>query len=109
MMATHPSLRVFNVRPGFIDDTQDGKLKEGKKSFSYALMDKVAPALRAAWPNAVSPTGILARVLVKCVEEWGGKEEVERVYGGKGVSFEGQGEGVAVLIENVGLRRLGGL
>ena len=108
MISTHPSLRIFNVRPGFIDDTQDGKLKEGKKSFSYGLMDKVAPVLRAILPNGVSPTGVLAQILVKCVEEQGGREEVERVYGGKGVSLEGQGEGVGVLIQYVGVRWLGG-
>ena len=106
---THPSLRIYNVRPAFIDDTQDDKLKEGKKPFVYALMDRMAPALRTVWPSGVSPTGKLAEVLVKCVEEVGGKEEVERAYQGKGVSFDGQGDGVGVLIENVGLRRLAGL
>ena len=105
----HPSLRIYNVRPAFIDDTQDGKLKEGKKSSMYALMDKIAPALRAVWPSGVSPTGKLAEILVKCVEEVGAKGEVERAYRGKGVSFDGQGDGVGVLIENVGLRRLAGL
>lgn len=75
----------------------------------YALMDKVAPAMRAAWPSAVSPTGKLAEVLVKCAEELGTKEDVERVYRGVGTSFDRQGEGVGVLIENVGLRRLAGL
>ena len=72
-------------------------------------MDKLAPMLRAAWPSAVSPTGKLAEILVKCAEEQGTKEDIERVYRGKGVSFDGEGEGVGVLIENVGLRRLAGL
>lgn len=72
-------------------------------------MDKMAPLLRAAWPSGVSPTGKLAEVLVRCVEEQGAKEVVERAYHGKGVSFDGEGEGVGVLIENVGLRRLAGL
>ena len=69
----------------------------------------MAPVLRTAFPGSVSPTGKLADVLVKCVEEKGAKEEVERIYQGKGVSFDGQGQEVGVLIENVGLRRLAGL
>lgn len=109
LIPTHSSLRVYNVRPAFIDDTQDSKLKEGKKSSMYSLMDKMAPVLRAAWPSGVSPTGKLAEILVRCVEEKGTKEEVEKAYQGKGVSFDGEGEGVGVLIENVGLRRLVGL
>lgn len=109
LIPTHPSLRVYNVRPAFVDDTQDAKLREGKKSSMYALMDKMAPVLRAAWPSGVSPTEKLAEVLVRCVEEKGTQEEVERAYQGKGVSFDGEGEGVGVLIANVGLRRLAGL
>ena len=72
-------------------------------------MDKVAPVIRAAYPSVVSPTGKLAEVLVGCVEEQGAKEDVERAYRGKGVGFDGEGEGVGVLIENVGVRRLAGL
>ena len=72
-------------------------------------MDKMAPVFRAAYPNGVSPTGKLSEVLVKCVEDQGAKEEVEKAYKGKGVIFEGEGEGVGILIENVGLRRLAGL
>ena len=109
IIATHPSLRVYNVRPAFIDDTKDATLREGKKSSMYAWMDKMAPVLRAAYPTGVSPTGKLAEILVRCVEEKGTKEKVERAYQGKGVSFDGEGEGVGVLIENVGLRRLAGL
>ena len=61
---THPSLRIYNARPAFIDDTQDGKLKEGKKTPIYTAMDKMAPLIRALWPNGVSPTGALADILV---------------------------------------------
>lgn len=75
----------------------------------YAFMDKIAPVLRVAWPSGVSPTGKLAEVIVRCVEEKGAKEEVERAYQGKGVSFDGEGEGVGVLIDSGGLRRLAGL
>ena len=109
LISTHPSLRIYNIRPAFIDDTQDDKLKEGKKSFLYNTVDKMAPLLRAAYPNGVSPTGKLAEVLIKCVDQQRTKEEVEMAFQGKGVSFDGEGERVGVLIENVGLRRLAGL
>ena len=36
---SHPSLRVYNIRPAFIDD-EGAKLKEGSKPFTYALMDQ---------------------------------------------------------------------
>ena len=108
LIPTYPSLRIYNVRPAFIDDT-GAKLKEGSKPFSYALMDKMAPVLRLAWPSAVSPTGKLAEVLLCCAEEQGPKEEVKKAFEGKGVTWEGNGDGVGVLIENVGMRRLAGL
>lgn len=69
----------------------------------------MAPALRAIWPSGVSPTGKLAEVLVRCAEETGEANVVRRELEGKGVTWEGKGTGVGVLIENVGLRRLAGL
>ncbi|KAK4692513.1 hypothetical protein P7C71_g4714, partial [Lecanoromycetidae sp. Uapishka_2] len=108
LIPTHPSLRIFNVRPAFIDDT-GAQLKEGKKSFSYALMDKMAPALRLAWPNGVSPTGKLAEVLVRCVENQGTNTEIRENFEGRGVTWEGQGQAIGLLIENTGVRRLAGL
>lgn len=74
-------------------------------------------------PGTVTPTGALALVGERCVLEGGaGREEVRRGWvggegggkgkGGKGVSFEeGEevGEGVGVLVENVGIRRLAGI
>lgn len=65
--------------------------------------------LRAALPASVIPTGNLADVLVKCVEETGKKDEVKRALEGKGVTWDSEGEDVGVLIENVGVRRLAGL
>lgn len=108
LMSESPSLRVYNVRPGFIDDS-GAKLKEGKKSFMYALADRLAPALKILYPSGHSPTGNLAEVLVRCVEETGGPEEVKKMMMGKGITWEGEGDGVGVLIENVGMRRLAGL
>ena len=65
--------------------------------------------LRAVYPSGVSPTGGLAEVLVRCALEEGGSEEVRRGLDGKGVEWEGEVDGVGVLIENVGVRRLAGL
>lgn len=110
LIPTHPSLRIYNVRPGAIDDT-GAKLKEGNKSLLYNVMDKAVPILRAVWTNGVSPTGKLAEVLLRCVEEGGDSSEVRKSFEGKGVIWEGGTDrsDVAVLIENVGLRRLAGL
>lgn len=104
----YPSLRIFNVRPGFIDD--EGKpLRDGRKPFAYRIMDSAAPAFRTLWPSSVSPTTGLADVLVRCcAEELDGRKEVAAKLMGKGVTVE-DGERLGVLIENVGLRRLAGL
>lgn len=107
-MSQKPALRVYNIRPGFIDDS-GAKLREGKKSFTYALADKLAPALKSVYPSGVSPTGKLAEVLVQCVEETREAEQVRKKFEGKGVKWEGEGDQVGVLIENVGMRRLAGL
>ena len=73
-------------------------------------MGKIAPVLRLAWTSAVNSTGKLAEVLLRCVEEeQESKEEVKKVIEGKGVTWEGEGDGVVVLTENVGMRRLAGL
>lgn len=101
LILTYPSLRVFNVRPGCIDDT-GSQLKEGKKSFAYTVIGKMAPVLSLAWPNGVSPTGQMAGVLVRCLEERGTKTEVREAFEGKGV------KGTGFSIENTGIRRLRG-
>ena len=110
LIPVHASLRIYNVRPGAIDDS-GAKLKEGNKSVMYNVIDKAMPLVRAVWPNGVIPTGKLAEILLKCVEEEGGSQEVKKAFEGKGVSWEGGGDAdsVAVLIENIGIRRLAGL
>lgn len=109
LIPTHPLLRIYNVRPAFIDDTQDAEPKQGKRPSSYALMDEMGPVLRADRPSGVTPSGKLAGVQVRCVEEQGAGEELERAYQGKGLSFDGETEGVGSLTENVDWRRLAGL
>lgn len=109
LIPIHPLLRIYNVRPAFIDDTQDAELKQGKRPSSYALMDEMALVLRPDWPSGVSPSGKLAGAQVRCVEEQGAGEELGRAYQGKGVRFNGETEGVGSLIENIGWRRLAGL
>ncbi|KAL8739863.1 MAG: hypothetical protein Q9190_007375 [Brigantiaea leucoxantha] len=99
------SLRVFNLRPAFIDEIQQ-PLSEKPKPTAYKLTNPViGPVLRSLWPAGVSPTRELAEVLVKCALERGEKEEVRQTMGGKGVVVE-EGEGLGVLLENVGIRRL---
>lgn len=105
---SYPCLRIFNVRPGLIDDGAK-PLRDGPKQFSYRIMDAIAPALRTLWPSTVIPTASLAEVLVhSCAEETDGKDEVAAKVVGKGVTVD-DGEQLGVLIENVGLRRLAAL
>ena len=72
-------------------------------------MDKMAPVLRAAWPNGVSPTGKLVEVLLRCTEEQGTSEEIKKAFEGKGVTWDGEVERAGALIENMRMRRLAGL
>ncbi|KAL8652649.1 MAG: hypothetical protein Q9210_002559 [Variospora velana] len=107
LRSEHPGLRIWNVRPAFIDETQSS-LKEGPSVLAKWLTDRVAPAFRALWPNGVSPTGPLAEVLVRCAEETAAKEDVVAQLEGKGVAIE-QGATLGFVLENAGIRRLAGL
>ncbi|KAL9021138.1 MAG: hypothetical protein Q9185_001677 [Variospora sp. 1 TL-2023] len=107
LRSEHPGLRIWNVRPAFIDETQS-PLREGPSVLTKWLADRVAPAFRTLWPNGVTPTGPLAEVLVRCAEETAAKEDVVARLGGKGVAIE-QGATLGVVIENEGIRRLADL
>ena len=73
-------------------------------------MGKITPVLRLAWTSAVNSRGRLAEVLLRCVEEeQGSKEEVKKAFEGKDVTWEGEGEVIGLLTENMGMRRLAGL
>ena len=101
----NPGLRVFNVRPGFIDPTQGLPLREGQQPFMFRAMNFAAPAIRALAPSHVIPTGSLANVLVRCVEEKGSLDEIRSKMNGVGCIIEGDN----ILLENTGIRRLAGL
>lgn len=111
LLSTYPSLRVYNVRPAFIDDTQGPKLREAPpKQFSYRVADAMAPLVRALYPSGISPTGKLAEVLVDLVEEKRTAAKTKEALSGKGVTWEAaKADELGVLLENVGLRRLAGL
>ena len=70
-------------------------------------MDKIAPVLRLVWPSAMSPTGKLAEVLLRCVEEQRSKKEAKKAFEKRGRFWEGDGDVIEVLIENVGMRFAG--
>lgn len=99
LRSSNPDLLLYNLRPGFIDE-EGVKRKEGAKPWSYRVMDSVAPLLRATMAGQVVSAGALATCAVQCVKD--GEERVE----GKGIQREEGGRGW--LIENSGVRRLGG-
>lgn len=107
LRSEHPGLRIWNVRPAFIDETQRPR-KEGPSPFINRLANRATPALRAIWPNSLSPTGPLAEVLVRCAEETTTKEDVGVEMEGKGFAME-EGATLGVLLVNTGIRRLAGL
>ena len=72
-------------------------------------MDKIAPVFRLVWSSAMSPTGKLTGVLLRGVEEQRSKKEVKKASDKRGIIWEGDGDVVEVLIENVGMRRFAGL
>ena len=97
------------MRRGFVDDG-DAKLSERKKSFVYSMVDMVLGSLITTLsPGRAIPTGPLATALLRCAEEKGPADKVRKHLDGQGVTWEGEGDRVGVLVENVGLRRLAGL
>ncbi|KAJ7048885.1 hypothetical protein C8F01DRAFT_1222876 [Mycena amicta] len=59
----YPSLRVFNVRPGYVEPTSS---QRSTLPFSKRLIHGIAsPLFRALQPGFVSPADVLAKVLVQ--------------------------------------------
>ncbi|KDQ62180.1 hypothetical protein JAAARDRAFT_30081 [Jaapia argillacea MUCL 33604] len=57
------ALRVFNVRPGFVDPS--GTTLHRPRSIGMGILERtVVPLARALMPSQVSPTGVLSKVLV---------------------------------------------
>ncbi|KAL8885520.1 MAG: hypothetical protein Q9192_006631 [Flavoplaca navasiana] len=102
-----PGLRVWNVRPAFIDESQN-PLKDGPDMLVKRLSYRIAPLLRTVWPSGVTPTSPLAAISEDCALETDSKEEVKARIQGKGVTVE-EGDTLGVLLANIGIRRLAGL
>ena len=111
LRSEHPSLRIYNVRPGFIDESGDKRKESGgtNKPLAYKILEPLAPVFRTFYPSGVSPTQPLAEMLVTLVERQDPAEDIKVSMQGRGVTWEGEGEQVGILIANVGVRRLAGL
>ncbi|KAJ7754966.1 hypothetical protein DFH07DRAFT_868487 [Mycena maculata] len=90
----HTALRVFNVRPGFVDPPDQRHKKKLSRRLVYGA---IAPLLRLL-PSQVSPSDVLAKVLVDLATGDG-----NALASGVGVEDEGR------TLRCVGIRRLGGL
>ncbi|KAL8975918.1 MAG: hypothetical protein Q9205_007979, partial [Flavoplaca limonia] len=91
MRSDAPGLRIWNVRPAFIDESQN-PLKDGPDML----------------PNGVTPTSPLAAISEDCALETDSKDEVKARIQGKGVTVE-EGDTLGVLLANTGIRRLASL
>ena len=95
-------LKVFSVRPAAVDPYGHSELRKVSDARRTAMMYKVGdrvllPAFRACWPNLVSPTKDLGRVLTDLA--MGDGEPLK----GKGIKGEGRN------VTNAGFRRLAGI
>ncbi|KZV83779.1 hypothetical protein EXIGLDRAFT_655739 [Exidia glandulosa HHB12029] len=80
--STSPSLRVYNVRPGFVDPGSNG----WHRNESFLRTSVMAPLWRVTMPaSLISPTEELAKVLVDLASGDG-----RAVKEGKGVEAEGR-------------------
>jgi nucleoside-diphosphate-sugar epimerase len=99
-----PSLKVFSLRPGAVDPSAHPEVlkavaaKLNQRPMWHKVGNRVlTPALRACYPDFVSPTKDLGRVLTDLAV-------------GDGEPLEGRGiEGEGRTITNVGMRRLAGI
>ncbi|KAL8916961.1 MAG: hypothetical protein Q9172_006027 [Xanthocarpia lactea] len=107
LRSDNPGLRVWNVRPAYIDETQN-PLRDGSDIVLKKVMDRAVPLLRTVWPSGVTPTGPLAGLLESCALDTSSKEDVKARIQGTGVTIE-EGGTLGVLLANTGIRRLAGL
>lgn len=97
-----PSLRVYNLRPGYVDGIAQKEIWEEAKRRRTGLLLRVgdtvlAPVVRRFWTAGVSPTRELGKVLTELAA-------------GDGERLEGKGvEGNGRTVTNVGFRRLAGI
>ncbi len=94
LSSSHPSLKVYNVRPAYIDPG-DNFLAERPRAMVDRIANLLAPVARTLTPSYVSPTDKLAEVLVELAIGDG-----TPVAGGNGVEAGGR------TLRNVALRRM---
>jgi len=93
---SHSALRVFNVRPGFVDPSPlDQREKSALKRVGLSVL---GPVFRNLAPARVSPADVLAKVLVDLATGDGNPVEP-----GTGIEDDGR------TVRCIGVRRLGGL
>ncbi|KAJ7336275.1 hypothetical protein DFH08DRAFT_285453 [Mycena albidolilacea] len=93
---SHSALRIFNVRPGFVDPSPHSpKPASTMKRIGLGIL---SPTLRTVMPNMVSPADTLAKVLVDLATGDGSP-----IPAGPGIEDEGR------TVRSVGIRKLGGI
>jgi hypothetical protein len=93
---SHSALRVFNVRPGFVDPSpHDEREHSALRRFALAV---AVPLFRNLAPARVSPADVLAKVMVDLAIGDG-----EPVAPGVGIEDEGH------TVRCIGVRKIGGL
>jgi len=91
----YSALRVFNVRPGYVDPP----VHQRPRTVVKKLLDgTLAPVFRLTIPNMVSPTGMLSKVLVDLATGDGNALPVEK---GNGIEADGR------TLRSSAIRRLG--
>lgn len=107
LRSENPGLRIWNVRPAFIDESQN-PLKDGPDIMLKKVLGRALPLFRTVWPSGVTPTGPLAELLENCALDTASKDDFKARVQGKGVTVE-EGDTLGVLLANTGIRRLAGL
>jgi hypothetical protein len=92
---SHGALRVFNVRPGFVDPSP---LDKRENSLSKRILLSVAGPLLRLVPSQVSPADVLAKVLLDLATGDGNP-----LAPGTGIEDDGY------RVRCIGVRKLGGL
>ncbi|KAJ7665463.1 hypothetical protein DFH06DRAFT_1187433 [Mycena polygramma] len=92
----HSALRVFNVRPGFVDPAPVDQREKSWGLLKRTGISVLGPVLRNFMPARVSPADLLAKVLVDLATGDG-----EPVAPGTGIEDDGR------TVRCVGVRRLG--
>ncbi|KAJ9662720.1 hypothetical protein H2201_006004 [Coniosporium apollinis] len=98
LRSTHPSLRPYCLRPGFVDKSSQPELSKWQVQRTMPLLKKLIPVLgpiyRTVYPSGTTPTPQLGKVLTDLAM-------------GDGDDLEGSGiVGGGRIITNIGFRRL---